>query len=277
MVVRIKTFLTRRIVGVASPAMDRIRIGIITAPRTGGANTLDRTIHTMRVEDPVAIEALVGVFMDGVDAPVLEESVDHVELRTAQELAELKSLPYFGVEKNQWESATLRGRTYFGGSNLARALRWAGTDSEIAVVSEDDLLCGTMWLERSLFMLQAALEHTPRPVLCLSNGYFKTERFGQVLVETPHGTLYTWGSNTFSNGMSPMVMPSEAALALAQEIDLRFASAEPDVAVLFACRDQGVATGLFTDPCLAMHMDINSTYVDRGKNWIRATTKRFVP
>ncbi len=237
--------------------MQRVRIAIITAPRQNASDTLGHTVHTMRIEDPIAKQAIYGRFVDGTQVPASEETFDHTMLRTPEELAFLKADKYFGSD------------------NLARAMRWASQDADIAVVSEDDMIVRSMWLTHAIELLAAASQRVSKPVLCMSHGCFGTYTLGSVVLSTERETLYSWGSKSIPNGMSPVVMDASTAGILAYAIGSEaLRRVEPDVSMLVACRDRGLATGMFVDPCMAMHMDIGSTYMP-GRDWIRAATKRF--
>ena len=242
--------------------MTKIRIGIITAPRKGGLDTISRTVHAMRVEDPTARTALVGAFVDGVEFFPDDEPFDHVEKRTAEELSLLRSRPYFGAP------------------NLARALMWASRDSDYAVASEDDLLCGSLWLEKAIALLkEAESKGFQHPVICLSHG-FDTDQFPDcfepTMIACGPDRLFAVHDRTRPNGMCPMVMRGHTAAILSKNISDIYGHVEPDTAALRACRDLKLASMFYTEPCLAMHMAIGSTYSpDRDERL--AATKRFGP
>jgi hypothetical protein len=243
-------------------AIMRVRIGLITAPRANGVDTLSRTIHSMRGEDREAREALVGVFNDGTEMPTLTEKVDYVIVRDSSEWGEILKLR----EK----------QLYIGAPNLVRALRWAAQDSDIAIVSEDDILMSRDWMSRAEALMDIAKPNVFRPMVCLSHAHKGTELFVQTEFKIGDDELCGWGEKSWGNGMSPVVTTPDVALDLADTIEEYYSTIEPDTAVFRAAFLSKVCTGFYTDPCFGMHMDMGSTYSPK-RHWSFASTKRFRP
>jgi hypothetical protein len=235
------------------------KIGIINAPRRGGVDTLNPMLRSLRSQDMSAKAASVGVFSDSVEAPPLTEKVDHLEMRDAGTLNELRSDKYFGA------------------SNFARALRWA-SDAEVVVVSDDDMLMARNWLKRSIQLLVAAHEaNIDHPVIALSHFFAELDIFVETPIRTDRDRLYAVSAEGNSNGLFPIVMDADTARALADLVEMEFLRKESDYATLVACRDRGIGSLLYTDPCIAMHMNTASHFLRYMAFERLYVTKRFCP
>lgn len=242
--------------------MESVRIGIITAPRDGGTDTLSRTIETMDSNDALSKGAEVGVFADAESVPV-PKRVGYVECRTCEELAAQRE-------------ARILGR-YYGATNVSRALRWASSAS-VAVVSEDDMLAAGHWLQRALALLQAAeRDRRSRPAVCLSHNHTEmVGHFDPTGIREGEDDLWLVREDTWPNGYSPVVMRGEVAAWAADAIEATHSAVQPDVAIIRAFRKGGAGSLYYADPCMALHMNLSSTYAP-GRNPWDATTKRFRP
>lgn len=231
-----------------------IRIGIIYAHRRNGVDLINRTIGSMLAEQlDLCTADQIGLFVDEVDAPKLEKPVN-VFVRDAQGLA------------------TLRSGRYHGAFNLARAMAWCA-QADVAVLSEDDYLMGSGWLRRGLELLRVAGEEN---YVCLSHLWATMDMHDETELQCDGIRLHKFGRKLPTpNGFSPVLMSGPTARRIGAAIDLKFGRVEPDMALLYGGRAAGVE-GYVSDPCLAMHMNIESNY-DTKRPHYNGETKRFLP
>ena len=237
-----------------------IRIGIITAQRKGGVDTLSPMLRSMQFGDPIAQSpySQVGVFADEESIVIQEPWVNHIETRGKEELA------------------SLRAGKYFGSANLARALRWAASEGAVVVASDDDFLVAQGWLSLSICLLEKAKAlGIFNPVIALGHFYNGVDAFNRTEIYHNGVSLWSASPRTRSNGIFPVVMYPEVALAIAPLAEDKYLRNEQDYAILEACRADRVGTLLYTDPCLSMHMNMASHFVPATWDSRLLDTKRF--
>lgn len=247
-----------------------VRIGIITAPRVG-LNALHFTLVSVLGADTVPFSG-VRVFSDSVTSPpcsVPVETEDESELARRREVG--------GI---------------YGSLNLARALEWAGQAQDVAVTLEDDVLCSRGWLRRGVALLEAAEMLLQRPVVVSLHDMHGRDAFApEPAVRAGEDSLLSATERTYPNGSQGYMMRPQVACMLAHQLRLRMDSDDRklwamDVGMQRLCNEVGLATMLFAEPCLLLHIDgARSTWASQDERWLgddeahRACrkTRRFRP
>lgn len=236
------------------------RVGIITAPRAGGAFPLAATLTgCIAADDSIQPEA-IRVFNDGL-APLPLPSVVGQEGNTEDGLALIATGGIFGT------------------LNLCRALEWAAGAEYVSCVLEDDVLFARDWMLRATALLEEAERHTNQPIVL--NLHHMHGRLDGVLDDTGlrsgNDRLLQAGKGAFANGSQGLVCRPATAMLLASE--LRERAALPtvderkdwamDVGLWKCCHVLEVARMVYSHPCLLWHQDsAPSTWATKDPRWL---------